>query len=51
VRAAGSGASSLTMWPKNEGISASPARSTGSERGFANWPAIRPTFTSGSVEP
>ena len=27
------------------------AFSVGSERGFVNWPAIRPTFTTGSVAP
>jgi hypothetical protein len=39
------------MWPKKDGSSSSPTRSSGSERGFANCPAIRPTLTSGSVEP
>ena len=43
-------ASSLTMCPKKDGSSSSPTRSTGSDRGFANCPAIRPTLTSGSAD-
>ena len=39
------------MWPKNDGSSISPTRSVGRDLGFANWPAIRPTFTSGSPDP
>jgi hypothetical protein len=45
------GASSFTMWPKNDGSSTSPTRSVGWDLGFANWPAIRPTFTSGNPDP
>ena len=45
------GWSSLTMCPKKDGSSSSPTRSTGSDLGLANCPAIRPTFTSGSAEP
>ena len=33
------------------GSSTSFFTSTGSERGFANWPAIRPTFTTGQAAP
>jgi hypothetical protein len=39
------------MWPRNEASSSSPTRSVGDVRGFTNWPAIRPTFTTGSVAP
>ena len=45
------GASSLTMWPRNDGISIPPTSSVGSERGLANCPAIRPTLTTGTPEP
>ncbi len=36
------------MWPRNDGRSTSPIRSVGLERGLANWPAMRPTFTTGT---
>src|SRR2546430_1053833 len=39
------------MWPRNDGISPSSTRSVGEERGFTNWPAIRPTLTTGNVAP
>ena len=39
------------MCPRKTGRSTSPTRSVGDERGFTNWPAIRPTFTTGSVAP
>ena len=51
MRASAVRASSWTMWPRKLGISSSPTRSNGSERGFVNCPAIRPTFTTGSVAP
>ena len=35
------------MWPRNTGRSRSPTRSVGAERGFANWPAMRPTLIAG----
>ena len=48
TRAAAVGPSALTMWPRNDGISSSPIRSVSAERGLANWPAMRPTFTTGT---
>ena len=36
------------MWPRKAGSSASPTRSVSAERGLANCPAIRPTFTTGT---
>jgi len=51
MRASAVGASSWIMWPRKDGISASPAGSVGDVRGFAYWPAIRPTLTTGSVAP
>jgi hypothetical protein len=42
--------SAWTMWPRNDGSSSSPQRSTADERGFENWPAMRPTLTTGSPE-
>ena len=39
------------MWPRNDGISSSSTRSVGEVRGFTNWPAMRPTLTTGSVAP
>ena len=47
MRASGVASSPFTMCPKKDG---SPF-SVGDERGFANCPAILPTFTTGSVEP
>jgi hypothetical protein len=38
-------------WPRNDGSSTPSTVSVGAERGFANWPAIRPTLTTGSVAP
>ena len=51
MRASAVGASSCTMWPRKEGISAPPTVSVGDVRAFASCPAIRPTFTTGSVAP
>ena len=48
MRAASVGAMSLTMWPRNDGSTRSPIVSVGDERGLANWPAMRPTFTVGT---
>ena len=48
VRASASKASSLTMWPRNDCSSTSPIRSVPAERGLANCPAMRPTFTTGT---
>ena len=39
------------MCPRKDGISSSPTRSVGEERGLTNCPAIRPTLTTGSVAP
>ncbi len=36
------------MWPRKDGNSTSPTRSVLAERGLANWPAIRPTLTTGT---
>ncbi len=47
-RASGSKVSSFTMWPRNESSSTSPILSVGDDRGLANWPAIRPTLTTGT---
>ena len=41
---------SLTMCPRNEGSSTPSTVSVGLERGLANWPAMRPTFTTGTPE-
>ena len=41
---------SLTMWPRNDGSSAPSTVSVALERGLANWPAMRPTFTVGTPE-
>ena len=38
---------SLTMWPRNDGSSTPSIVSVADERGLANWPAMRPTFTVG----
>ncbi len=51
TRASADGWSPFTMWPRKLGMSVSPTRSVASERGFVNWPAIRPTLTTGSVAP
>ncbi len=51
TRAAASGSSLFTMCPRNERISSPSTSSNTSDRGFANCPAIRPTFTTGSVAP
>jgi len=48
ARALASNSEPLTMWPRNDGSSSSPWRSVGLERGLANWPAMRPTFTTGT---
>ena len=48
VRASASKASSLTMWPRKDCSSTSPIRSVSAERGLANCPAMRPTFTTGT---
>ena len=37
------------MCPRNDGISTPFTTSVGDVRGFANWPAMRPTLTTGSV--
>ena len=39
------------MCPRNEGARGRRPRSVADERGFPNWPAIRPTLTTGSVAP
>ena len=41
---------SLTMWPRNDGSSTPSIVSVSAERGLANWPAMRPTFTIGTPE-
>ena len=51
TRAAGSAMSSLTMWPRNEGSSTPSTTSVGLERGLANCPAARASFTTGSAAP
>jgi hypothetical protein len=51
MRAAAVGASSWIMWPRKLGISSPPTSSLGEVRAFAYWPAIRPTFVTGSVAP
>ncbi len=48
MRAASVKASLLTMWPRKLGSSLSPTFSMLAERGLANWPAMRPTFTTGT---
>ena len=48
VRAAAVGEASFTMWPRKDGISSEPTFSVSEERGLANWPAMRPTFTTGT---
>ena len=49
TRASAVSSSLLTMWPRKEGISRSPIFSVGEERGFMNWPAIRPMRTTGTL--
>jgi len=39
------------MWPRNDGSSTPSTISVGEVRALANWPAMRPTFTTGVVEP
>ena len=39
------------MWPRNVGISIPSTVSVAEERGLTNWPAIRPTLTTGSIDP
>ena len=51
MRAAASGSSLFTMWPRKLGISMPSTVSKASERGFVNWPAIRASFTTGRVAP
>ncbi len=41
---------SLTMWPRNEGSSTPSTVSVAFDRGLANCPAMRPTFTTGTPE-
>src|SRR5687768_15292999 len=36
------------MWPRKLGSSTPPTFSNDDDRGFANWPAMRPTFTTGT---
>ena len=48
IRADASNGEPLTMCPRNDGRSTSPWRSVGFVRGLANWPAMRPTFTTGT---
>ncbi len=49
TRAAADGeAMSLTMWPRNDGSSTPSIVSVSAERGLANCPAMRPTFTTGT---
>ncbi len=50
MRSAAEKATSLTMWPRNDGSSVSSLVSVGLERGLANCPAMRPTFTVGTPE-
>jgi hypothetical protein len=38
------------MWPRNDGSSTAPMVSVPAERGLANCPAMRPTFTTGTPE-
>ena len=47
----GVGSSEWTACPRNDGSSTPSTTSVDAVRGFANWPAIRPTFTTGSVAP
>ena len=51
MRASSVAASSLIMWPRKDGMSSPPTFSVGDERALASCPAIRPTFTTGSVAP
>src|SRR6476620_11037522 len=39
------------MWPRKLGSSIPSTSSVGDDRGFTNWPAIRPSLTTGSIEP
>ena len=39
------------MWPRKLGRSTPAIVSVGEERGLANWPAMRPSLTTGSIEP
>src|SRR5438270_34751 len=39
------------MKPRKAGSTRSPTVSVGEERGLANWPAMRPSFTTGTPEP
>ena len=48
TRAAAVAPSPLTMWPRNDGMSSPSIDSKSAERGLANWPAMRPTFTTGT---
>ena len=50
VRAAAVNAMSFTMWPRNAGSSKPSMLSVACVRGFANWPAMRPTFSAGTPE-
>lgn len=47
-RAAAENAASLTMWPRNDGSSTPSIVSVAEERGLANCPAMRATFTTGT---
>ena len=49
MRASTVGSSLWTMWPRKVGSTRPPTVSVGSERGFTNWPAIRPSFTTGRL--
>ncbi len=51
MRASAVGASSCTMWPRKVGISTPSTTSVADERGLTNCPAMRPTLTTGSIEP
>ena len=48
TRAAAVKAMSLTMWPRKLGSPTPSTVSIAEERGLANWPAMRPTFTAGT---
>ena len=48
TRASASKASSFTMWPRKLSSSTPPISSGSADRGLANWPAIRPIFTTGT---
>ena len=51
ARASAVATSPCTMWPRNVGISTPSTISVGAERGLVNCPAMRPTFTTGSIDP